>query len=120
MITYFILVCIFFFLGPKLLICVVLCFSVSDAALRIVPTQLQVFEYGPVSFICEGFNVSTGWKVRNNNEYLKSCSDDTVTSTTTCTIDRTFSSDSGDYWCEGEGGERSNTVNITVTGRLIV
>uniref|UniRef100_A0A3B4TFZ0 Ig-like domain-containing protein n=1 Tax=Seriola dumerili TaxID=41447 RepID=A0A3B4TFZ0_SERDU len=37
----------------------------------------------------------------------------------TCTNNYTLVSDSGEYWCEAAGGERSNTVTITVTGTLI-
>ncbi|XP_070849828.1 high affinity immunoglobulin epsilon receptor subunit alpha-like [Chaetodon trifascialis] len=90
--------------------------SVSDAAfLRIVPSRLQLFEYESVSFTCEGFNVSAGCKVRNIKEIIPKCSNRTATSTVTCTINYAYPSDSGGYWCEGEGGEISSTVNITVT-----
>lgn len=47
------------------------------------------------------------------------CSNNTVTMTITCTIDFAYEPDSGEYWCEGEGGRKSNTVNIAVTGMLI-
>ena len=43
-----------------------------------------------------------------------------MTSTLNCTIGYPYKSDSGEYWCEGGGGARSNTVNITVTGMLAV
>ncbi|XP_028420692.1 butyrophilin-like protein 2 [Perca flavescens] len=33
----------------------------------------------------------------------------------TCTIERLYPADSGEYWCETEGGDTSNTVNISVT-----
>ncbi|XP_033465409.2 high affinity immunoglobulin gamma Fc receptor I-like isoform X2 [Epinephelus lanceolatus] len=91
----------------------------ADAAFRIVPTRLQFFEYESVHFTCEGFNVSAGYKVRNLKEFLPKCSNGTETSTVTCTIDFAFTSDSGEYWCEGGGG-RSNSVNITVTAGSVI
>ncbi|XP_038587717.1 high affinity immunoglobulin gamma Fc receptor I-like [Micropterus salmoides] len=92
----------------------------SEAAFRIVPNRLQLFEYESVQFTCEGFNVSSGWKVWNIKGFIKKCSNGTVTTTVSCTIDYAFVSDSGEYWCEGEGGERSNTVNITVTAGSVI
>uniref|UniRef100_A0A671TN76 Ig-like domain-containing protein n=1 Tax=Sparus aurata TaxID=8175 RepID=A0A671TN76_SPAAU len=102
------------------LINLVLCCSVSDAAVRIAPTRLQIFEYQSISFTCFGVNVLAGWRVRNANEFLKTCSNVTVTSTLTCTIEYAVISDSGEYWCEGGGGERSNTVHITVTDGSVI
>ncbi|XP_078132146.1 low affinity immunoglobulin gamma Fc region receptor II-a-like [Sander vitreus] len=93
---------------------------VSDAAFRIVPTRLQLFEYESVHFTCEGFNVSAGCRVRTIKELIPKCSNDTVTSTVTCSIDFAFPSDSGEYWCEAGGGKRSNTVNITVTAGSVI
>lgn len=58
--------------------------------------------------------------MRNAKEFLKACSNVDMTSTLNCTIGYPYKSDSGEYWCEGGGGERSNTVNITVTGMLAV
>uniref|UniRef100_A0A8P4KF65 Ig-like domain-containing protein n=1 Tax=Dicentrarchus labrax TaxID=13489 RepID=A0A8P4KF65_DICLA len=114
-----ILLCLFYlflyFLGLNL--CSFLTF-LSD--FRIVPTRLQLFEYESVQFTCEGFNVPAGWKVRNFKEFVPKCSNGTLTSTVKCTIDYAFTSDSGEYWCEGGGGERSNTVNITVTAGSVI
>ncbi|XP_034713196.1 low affinity immunoglobulin gamma Fc region receptor II-like [Etheostoma cragini] len=93
---------------------------VSDAAFRIVPTRLQLFEYESVHLTCEGFNISAGCRVRTIKELMSTCSNDSVTSTVTCTIDFAFPSDSGEYWCEAGGGQRSNTVNITVTTGSVV
>ncbi|XP_076581686.1 low affinity immunoglobulin gamma Fc region receptor III-A-like [Chaetodon auriga] len=93
----------------------------SEAAfLRIVPSRLQLFEYDSVSFTCEGFDVSAGCKVRNIKEIIPKCSNHTATSTMTCTINYAYPSDSGGYWCEGGGGEISNTVNITVTAGSVI
>jgi len=33
-----------------------------------------------------------------------------------CAIKNAYLDDSGEYWCEGKGGKKSNSVNITVTG----
>ena len=109
-----------YFGKPKTWISVVLYFLVSVAAFRIVPTRLQIFEYTSVSFTCEGFNVLAGWRVRNAKEFLKTCSNDIMMTTVTCTIEYALNSDSGEYWCEGGGGERSNTAHITVTGMLTI
>ncbi|KAF3698142.1 hypothetical protein EXN66_Car013823 [Channa argus] len=90
------------------------CLTNVYRAFSIIPTRLQLFEYEAVSFSCEGFNVSTGWKVKNIKESISKCSDGPVTSGITCTIPYAFETDSGEYWCEGEGGGRSNTVTINV------
>lgn len=85
----------------------------SDADVCIIPSKLQLFEYESVSFTCEGSIGSVKWKVRNSKEVIPTCSN------VTCNIDHALAVDSGEYWCEGEGGQRSTTVNITVTGMFI-
>ncbi|CAK6979236.1 low affinity immunoglobulin gamma Fc region receptor II-b-like, partial [Scomber scombrus] len=86
------------------------------ADVRIVPSRLQLFEYECVSFTCEGSAGSVGWKVRNNKGVIK------TNPNVTCNycIDVAFESDSGEYWCEGEEGQRSNAVQITVTAGSVV
>lgn len=37
-----------------------------------------------------------------------------------CVIKDAFASDSGEYWCEAKGTERSNSVIINVTGVLSI
>ncbi|XP_078020822.1 Fc receptor-like protein 5 [Epinephelus lanceolatus] len=37
-----------------------------------------------------------------------------------CTIGEIYKGDSGEYWCENDGGERSNTVNISVTDGPVI
>ncbi|XP_076738251.1 uncharacterized protein LOC143412353 [Maylandia zebra] len=63
------------------------------------------------------FNISAGWKVRNTQQILSKCSNNTVTRT--CGIKYAFATDSGKYWCES-GAERSNTVSITVTAGAVI
>ncbi|XP_062301370.1 Fc receptor-like protein 5 [Scomber scombrus] len=86
------------------------------ADVRIVLSKLQLFEYESVSFTCEGSASSVGWKVRNNKGFIK------TNPNVTCNycIDVAIESDSGEYWCEGEEGQRSNAVNITVTAGSVV
>uniref|UniRef100_A0A8C9XG33 Ig-like domain-containing protein n=1 Tax=Sander lucioperca TaxID=283035 RepID=A0A8C9XG33_SANLU len=68
---------------------------------------LQFFEYEPVTFHCEGVKgqvLSCRTTSRQASKHVS------------CYIKNIFLEDSGEYWCEAEGGERSNSVNITVTG----
>ncbi|XP_063757196.1 sialoadhesin-like isoform X2 [Eleginops maclovinus] len=83
------------------------------AAFRIVPTRLQLFEQEPVSFHCEGLDGSTRLRgIRDADEFISTCSERTPV--LYCTIERAYIGDSGDYWCEADGGERSNSVTISV------
>uniref|UniRef100_A0A8P4KCM8 Ig-like domain-containing protein n=1 Tax=Dicentrarchus labrax TaxID=13489 RepID=A0A8P4KCM8_DICLA len=96
-----------------------LCLSVSDAAFRIVPNRLQAFQYESVSFHCEGLDGSTQWRgIRNTVGFISACSEGTPV--LSCTIHRAYPSDSGEYWCETEGGERSNSANITITAGSVI
>ncbi|XP_034531990.1 high affinity immunoglobulin gamma Fc receptor I-like [Notolabrus celidotus] len=91
-----------------------------DAAFWIIPTKLQVFEYESLSFQCIG---ATGWKiVRKTKANTSSCgfSKWGILDEFSCTIKDAFQEDSGAYWCEAEGGERSSSVNVTVTAAPVV
>ncbi|XP_054457915.1 low affinity immunoglobulin gamma Fc region receptor III-A-like [Anoplopoma fimbria] len=97
-----------------------LCFRLY-AALRIVPDRLQFFEYESVSFHCEGLSGSTLRGTRVNKELItKFPIDIKRTPTLTGTIQQAYESDSGVYWCENERGEKSNTVNITITTGSVI
>ncbi|XP_049424611.1 carcinoembryonic antigen-related cell adhesion molecule 20-like [Epinephelus fuscoguttatus] len=87
----------------------------SDAAfLRITPDRLQHFKSDAVTFDCEGFDGSTKLRVIRNNVESEPVCDKRTPSGSSCTIQRAYQEDSGEYWCEAEGGERSNSVNISV------
>lgn len=96
-------------------------FSVSDATLlHITPDRLQHFEYESVSFHCEGTAGSTRLRgIRNTEEFEPACVNNRTSTGFFCTIDKIYLADSGEYWCETEGGERSNSVNISVTGAFV-
>ncbi|XP_078020035.1 Fc receptor-like protein 5 isoform X1 [Epinephelus lanceolatus] len=89
----------------------------SDAAfLHITPNRLQHFEYESVSFNCEGIAGPTRLRgVRNTQEFNPVCDIKRTPTGSSCTVDKIYPADSGEYWCETEGGERSNSVNISVT-----
>ncbi|XP_076019385.1 low affinity immunoglobulin gamma Fc region receptor III-A-like isoform X1 [Genypterus blacodes] len=87
---------------------------------RIDPSRLQIFEYESVSFACEDLVGSAGWShVRNAKKVLNECSK-AGDSTLWCKIKEAYGSDSGHYWCETKNGERSKTINITVTGGDVI
>ncbi|XP_035530993.1 low affinity immunoglobulin gamma Fc region receptor II-a-like [Morone saxatilis] len=99
------------------------CAQKADADfLRVDPNRLQFFEYESIAFTCEGFDDgSAKWRgVRNAEGFIPTCSNGTATSTVTCTLYNAFETDSGEYWCEAGGGERSNTVNIIVTANSVI
>ncbi|XP_033970220.1 low affinity immunoglobulin gamma Fc region receptor II-like isoform X2 [Trematomus bernacchii] len=88
------------------------------AGLQMIAERLQLFEYTPFSFLCEGPG-SALRGFRNNNELIKDCYN-IASSTLNCTIKSAYDSDSGVYWCEDEKGEKSNSVNITVAGGSVI
>ncbi|XP_078020866.1 low affinity immunoglobulin gamma Fc region receptor II-like [Epinephelus lanceolatus] len=91
----------------------------NNAAFRIVPTRLQLFEFETVSFHCEGLDGSTQLRgIRNTVQFISAC--DERMPVLFCTIKRAYLADGGEYWCETEGGERSNSVNISVTAGSVI
>ncbi|XP_030287680.1 low affinity immunoglobulin gamma Fc region receptor II-a-like [Sparus aurata] len=93
------------------------CSQKLDAAFpRIEPNRLQFFEYSTISVMCEHLDCSPECRVMRR---LKKDSTNTTqlweTSTGSITVKLSLQSDSGEYWCENKEGERSNSINITVT-----
>ncbi|XP_078132124.1 Fc receptor-like protein 5 isoform X3 [Sander vitreus] len=85
--------------------------KVYSVFLRVDPNRLQFFEYEPVTFHCEGVKGEVLTCRTNSKQASKLLS---------CNIKNIFVDDSGEYWCEAEGGERSNSVNITVTEHSVM
>ncbi|XP_067380130.1 carcinoembryonic antigen-related cell adhesion molecule 20-like isoform X3 [Channa argus] len=70
--------------------------------------------------VCEGLDGSTQLRgIRNTEGFLSVCNSN-ETATTSCTIDRAYLTDSGEYWCETKGGNKSNIVSITVTAGPVI
>ncbi|XP_036967427.1 low affinity immunoglobulin gamma Fc region receptor II-b-like isoform X3 [Acanthopagrus latus] len=94
------------------------CYSQKlDAAFpRTEPNRLQFFAYSPISVQCEHLDCSPECRVMKR---LKKDSTNTTqlweTSTGSITVKLHSTSESGEYWCENKEGERSNSINITVT-----
>ncbi|KAL3997002.1 hypothetical protein ACER0C_009658 [Sarotherodon galilaeus] len=74
--------------------------------------NFQFFEYESISVHCEKDNSITEWSIKWKSHKITNSS---YTSTSPSTIFPIFERHSGEYWCENEKGERSETVNITVT-----
>uniref|UniRef100_A0A667ZF60 Ig-like domain-containing protein n=1 Tax=Myripristis murdjan TaxID=586833 RepID=A0A667ZF60_9TELE len=71
---------------------------------------------------CEGLDGSSGWKVeRNINRRMTTCSSNFETpKESSCIFNTAYASDSGEYWCENEKGQRSDPINIAVTGGSVI
>ncbi|XP_019209434.1 low affinity immunoglobulin gamma Fc region receptor II-like [Oreochromis niloticus] len=84
---------------------------------QVVPNRQQLFQAEPITISCEGLNGLTGWRVMKKiNGDVRTCASTWETSTGPCNIINAYpSSDSGEYWCEMGGIQKSNSVNITVT-----
>ncbi|XP_039460908.1 Fc receptor-like protein 3 isoform X2 [Oreochromis aureus] len=84
---------------------------------QVVPNRQQFFQSEPITISCEGLNGRTGWRVMKKiNGEVRTCASTWETSTGPCKIFNAYpSTDSGEYWCEMGGIQKSNTVNITVT-----
>ncbi|XP_034713199.1 uncharacterized protein LOC117935169 [Etheostoma cragini] len=78
---------------------------------RVLPDRLQFFEYVSVRVICQ----ESGWRVmRRLNNRSRADSYTWNSSAPSRTIDPTFESQSGSYWCEDAEGNTSNAVNISI------
>ncbi|XP_033182413.1 high affinity immunoglobulin gamma Fc receptor I-like [Anabas testudineus] len=87
------------------------------SSLHINPNRLQFFEYESLSLSCVGSHGPTEWRVMKKNP---SNSPQWETSTGLIDIKAAFVLHSGEYFCENEEGERSNTVNIIVTAGDVI
>ncbi|XP_049922594.1 LOW QUALITY PROTEIN: low affinity immunoglobulin gamma Fc region receptor III-A-like [Epinephelus moara] len=85
--------------------------KVDSAVLHTEPNRLQFFEYEPVTFHCEGLK---------EEELSCKTSSSLPSSGSSCAIRNAYLDDSGEYWCEGKGGKKSNSVNITVTNGSVI
>ncbi|XP_039677823.1 Fc receptor-like protein 5 [Perca fluviatilis] len=95
--------------------------TIDAAFLCISPNRQQHFEYESLSFKCEGTSGSTQLRGTWNSEEFKPICDVKKTPTgSSCTIDKIYQGDSGEYWCETEEGVRSNTVKISVTAGSVI
>ncbi|XP_039679376.1 low affinity immunoglobulin gamma Fc region receptor III-like isoform X2 [Perca fluviatilis] len=85
--------------------------TVYSVFLRVDPNRLQFFEYEPVTLHCEGVKGEVLSCRTTSRPASKQVS---------CNIKNVFPEDSGEYWCEAEGGERSNSVDIIVTAGSVI
>ncbi|XP_030608871.1 Fc receptor-like B [Archocentrus centrarchus] len=91
--------------------------KLEGAHLHVHPNTLQFFEYDSISLNCMGFHGPAEWRVIKK---LALNSTQWETSTRTLDIKPAITSDSGEYWCENEDGEKSKSVTITITSGDVI
>ncbi|XP_030610039.1 low affinity immunoglobulin gamma Fc region receptor II-b-like [Archocentrus centrarchus] len=86
------------------------------------PSRQQFFERESLTISCEGLNGQTGWRVMKKRKGdIQTCASTWETSTGPCKIINAYqATDSGKYWCEMGGKEKSNSVNITITDAPVI
>ncbi|XP_047454284.1 high affinity immunoglobulin gamma Fc receptor I-like [Mugil cephalus] len=91
----------------------------SRAVFQIIPNRLQLFQYETLSLHCEGLNGSSLIRgIRGSEGFLSACED--TNQAFTCTVPRAYQADGGEYWCETETGQTSNTVRVTVAPNCVI
>ncbi|MEQ2255860.1 hypothetical protein ILYODFUR_018234 [Ilyodon furcidens] len=99
-------------------------FCLMLTCLQVSPDRSQFFRYDSITLSCEDPLNSTGWKVkrRTSDSGVRPCSSGWgfASSGSICIIGNTYPTDTGVYWCESDGGNRSNEVNITITDRTVI
>ncbi|XP_028986431.1 sialoadhesin-like isoform X2 [Betta splendens] len=89
----------------------------GGASLLIDPNRLQFFDYESISLSCAGSDEAADWRVMKTDS---SGSDRWETSTGSMIIKPAYVSHSGEYVCEDEGGNRSKSVNISITAADVI
>ncbi|XP_067380139.1 low affinity immunoglobulin gamma Fc region receptor III-like [Channa argus] len=89
----------------------------GEVFLRIDPNKLQFFEYESISLRCAGSHGPTEWRVLKK---LPSESTQWERSAGSLNITPALVSHSGEYFCESKEGERSNSINITITAGDVI
>uniref|UniRef100_A0A3Q3S1Q8 Ig-like domain-containing protein n=1 Tax=Mastacembelus armatus TaxID=205130 RepID=A0A3Q3S1Q8_9TELE len=86
------------------------------------PSSSQFFEGDSLSLSCEEDDSSAGWTLRRNTTKQRTqCGPDWGTSAgSSCNISYIDTLDSGVYWCESREGATSQSINITVSGAVIL
>ncbi|XP_026019186.1 high affinity immunoglobulin gamma Fc receptor I-like [Astatotilapia calliptera] len=94
----------------------------NSAFPQVAPNRQQFFELESITISCEGLNGLNGWRVMKKiNGDVRTCASSWETSTGPCNIINAYpSTDSGEYWCEYGGKQKSNTVNITVADGPVI
>ncbi|XP_033182668.1 low affinity immunoglobulin gamma Fc region receptor III-like isoform X2 [Anabas testudineus] len=93
--------------------------NVNAASFLIKPNRAQFFVYDSITFHCEG--VSYCDVEHKSKGKIESCNKTNRRTSTgsSCTI-MTYPADSGEYWFNAGGGERSNSVDIVVTAGSVI
>lgn len=96
----------------------------SAVSFQVLPNRSQFFQYESVAFSlnCDQQEDDAAWRIkRNTSKQINSpCpSYSTGTAGSSCFLSELYEMDSGVYWCESEAGKISNTINITVTGKIL-
>lgn len=94
-------------------------YSTTDFPI-VSPDQLQFFEYSSsVSVSCPMDKHMNAWRVMTKLYKMSLANTEVYCNPApSCTIDPTFEKHSGEYWCENDEGERSRTLNISITGLI--
>ncbi|MEQ2225945.1 hypothetical protein ILYODFUR_022766 [Ilyodon furcidens] len=90
--------------------------SHPEAALTVSPDREKLFTLYFVQMNCQGNHA--GWRVRKfeitgYSTYLTDCSSWGTMTGSSCTVNRSWSSNAV-YWCESGSGDFSNAVNVTL------
>ncbi|XP_067381133.1 putative high affinity immunoglobulin gamma Fc receptor IB [Channa argus] len=94
-----------------------LCINLCEVFLHVDPNKLQFFEYESISLRCVGSHGPTEWRVMNK---LPSEFTQWETSAGSLNITPALVSHSEEYFCENVEGERSNSINITITAGDVI
>uniref|UniRef100_A0A096M181 Ig-like domain-containing protein n=1 Tax=Poecilia formosa TaxID=48698 RepID=A0A096M181_POEFO len=89
---------------------------------KLAPERLQFFEYETVTVQCEHLDGVNDWRVKRkfNEKRATNSLDPCSSAEPSCTLDPSFEVFSGEYWCENDEGETSNSVNISITAGLVI